>query len=148
MGHTPTALHSQSLSQQPSQPTLANPVQPQARSLLPMHGHHLSFLGSKRLTMKARSFCDHLHRKKAGSGWRGPSPKPWISCDLRQHFARPDKLLPQGQTNQPLHLPSRVYRGKKRRKSRTEERQQQRINGRRASSHREGLPTTKVQFQS
>lgn len=51
----------------------------------------------------------------------GPSPKPWISRDLRQHFARPDKVLSRGQTNQPLQLQSRVYREKKKGKKKKAE---------------------------
>lgn len=95
--------------------------------------------------MKVHSFCGHLHRKKAGSGWLWPSPKPWTSCDLRQHFARPDKVLPQGQTNQPLQLQSRVYGGEKKEKKQNRRETAQRIKGRRGSSLREG--PTKVQFQ-
>ena len=97
--------------------------------------HHLSPLGAKRLALKARSLCGHLHRKKAGSGWRGPSPKTRISCDLR-HGARPDKVLPQGQTNQPLQLPSRIYRGKKEKKQNRREQPQRRW----ASHHQSAIP--------
>lgn len=101
------------LKQQAPQSMLAGPVNhSKPTPSFPMHCHRLPPLGAKRLAMKARSFCGHLHRKKAGSGWRGPSPKAWISCDLR-YFARPDKVLPQGQTDQPLQLQSRVYGGKK-----------------------------------
>lgn len=130
----------------PSQSTLADPARPRTPApSLPMLCHRLSPLGAKRLALKARSLCGHLHRKKAGSGWRGPSPKTWISCDLR-HGARPDKVLPQGQTNQPLQLPSRIYRGKKEKKQ--NRREQQRARSRRASSHKDGgPPITKVQFQ-
>ena len=144
--HTSTAPSQSPSFVGPSQSTLADPARPcKPAPSLPMLCHRLSPLGTKRLALKARSLCGHLHRKKAGSGWRGPSPKTRISCDLR-HGARPDKVLPQGQTNQPLQLSSRVYRGKKEKKQ--NRREQQRTRGRRASSYKDGgPPTTKVQFQ-
>lgn len=54
----------------PSQSTLADPARPRKPApSLPTLCHRLSPLGAKRLALKARSLCGHLHRKKAGCGW-------------------------------------------------------------------------------
>ena len=88
--HTSTAPSQSPSFVGPSQSTLADPARPcKPAPSLPMLCHRLSPLGAKRLALKARSLCGHLHRKKAGSGWRGPSPK------TRTHSTIPLQCCPE-----------------------------------------------------
>lgn len=84
---------------------LVDPSKPVPSS--PTHCHHLSLWAQggslRKLTL---SVATYTGSKLALAGWRGPSPKAWISCNLRQHFAQPDRVLSQGQSNQPLRQQS------------------------------------------